>query len=190
MAEMRFLGRFFVNLSSGRRSRRRYDWVRAQLRLPPGSEILEVGCGNGDLAARMAEGFALARCVAVDLDPRQVAAARRTLARRYPEGAPAAIEIREADMTRLPFPPASFDAVLAFEALHHAGPDHHDFERVSDALGEIDRVLRTGGALVYEDFVHTDRLRAWLTEHGYAIGPVVRRRRRESVIARKPLLRS
>ncbi len=186
MAEMNAVGRFFVNAFSARRSRRRYAWIRAQLTLPPGSTILEVGCGNADLAARMTDGFAPVRCVAVDLEPRQIEAARQNLARRYPAGAPAALELRAADMLGLPFPPAQFDAVLAFEALHHAGPDHHDFERIAGALAEIDRVLRPGGVLVYEDFVRTDRLQSWLAGHGYAIGPVLRRRRHESAIARKP----
>ena len=89
-------------------------------------------------------------------------------------------------MVHLPFPPAAFDAVLAFESLHHAGPDHHDFDRVRDALAEIDRVLRPGGAPLYEDFVRTDRLRSWRTDHRYAIGAVVRCHRHDGVIARTP----
>ena len=185
MTEMNRVSRFFVNLSSGRRSRRRYLWVRKHVSLPEGATCLEIGCGNGDFALRFVEGFRPSRLVATDLDPRQIDAARRHLTERTRTGLPPALELRRADMLELPFPSASLDATFAFTAIHHASPRHRDFTKVPVALGEIDRTLKAGGLLVYEEIVHKERIRGWLTEHGYSVLAMDRRWTRESVIARK-----
>ncbi|MGA7861795.1 MAG: class I SAM-dependent methyltransferase [Thermoplasmata archaeon] len=186
MAEMNAIARFFVNTFTGRVNQRRYRWLSANLRLPAHAICLEIGCGNGDLAARILDGLAPARYVATDLDPNQMDVARRHLARHYPQGLPAALELREADMLQLPFPGASFDVVFAFTVLHHASPAHRDFTRVPLALSEISRVLRPLGSLVYEEFFHKDAIRAWLQEHDYALAAVGHRWNRETVIAVKP----
>ena len=83
----------------------RYRWLTANLRLPSHASCLEIGCGNGDLAARIIDGLSPARYVATDLDPQQIQAARRHLARRYANGLPPTLELRTANMLELPFPP-------------------------------------------------------------------------------------
>lgn len=185
MAEMNRVSRFFVNRSSARRHARIYDWVRANLSLPAGAACLEIGCGKGDMAARIVDAFGPARYVATDLDPRQLEAAKQNLAKRYPAGLPAAVELRTADMLDLPFPDASFDAVFAFVAIHHASPRHRDFANMPRALSEIDRVLKPKGSLVYEEIEHKEKIRRWLEERGYALSVVQRGLKRESVIASK-----
>jgi hypothetical protein len=69
MAEMNRVSRFFVNRSSARRNARIYDWVRANLSLPAGAACLEIGCGNGDMAARLVDGFRPARYIATEPRP-------------------------------------------------------------------------------------------------------------------------
>ncbi len=186
MAEMNRISRFFVNRSSARRNTRIYEWIRANLSLPPGATCLEIGCGGGDMAARLVDGFRPARYVATDLDSRQLDAAREALAKRYPNSLPVALELRTADMLALPFPDASFDAVFAFVAIHHASPKHRDFANVPRALSEIDRVLRPVGSLVYEEIEHKEKIRQWLVDHRYALTSIQRNWKRESVLALKP----
>lgn len=186
MAEMNAVSRFFVNTLQGRRNSRLLEWLRTTLTLPAGAACLEIGCGNADMAARIVEGLQPARYVATDLDPRQVETARRHLAARYAHGMPPPLELRSENMLRLPFPDASFDVAFAFSAIHHASADHHDFTNVPRALREIDRVLRPGGALAYEEIIHKDAIRAWLQEHGYRLEATARRWTRETVVARKP----
>ncbi len=181
MAEMPRLARWFVNRSSSRRSARRYAWLRADGALADRSVCLEIGAGNGEFARRVVDGMHPARFVATDLDARQIDAARRHLGRYYPAGIPATLELHVADMRALPFPDGAFDAVFAFTSIHHAGPVHRDFAEVPRALGEIDRVLRAGGVLVYEEFLHLERIRNWLTDHGYRIDRLRRRFRHEWV---------
>ena len=185
MAEMNAISRFFVNTFEARRNARLYGWLAANLSLPAGAVCLEVGCGNGNMAALIVDGMAPARYVATDLDPRQIESARRHLAARYPEGVPPRLELRPADMLGLPFPDASFDVVFAFVAIHHASPDHHDFTGVPRALGEIDRVLRPGGILAYQEFVHKEGIRAWLLARGYRLQASARGWTREAAVFSK-----
>jgi len=185
MVEMNRVSRWFVNHVKSRANARLYSWIQAHLVLPPEAVCLEVGCGNANMAIRIMEGLGPARLVATDLDLEQIAAAERRIREHYPEGAPRGLELRAADMTRLPFPDVGFDAVFAFAALHHAGTSHRDASRLPEALAEIDRVLRPEGFLVYEEFLHKERLHAWLTDHHYSIEAARRRWRREVVVARK-----
>ncbi len=186
MAEMGRISRFFVNRFNARRSARVFGVIRDRAAVPAQASWLEVGCGNGDLASRIVDGLQPAKYVGTDLDPHQLDAARDHLAERYPSGLPPALEFREADMLHLPFADGSFDAVVAIVSIHHASPNHHDPVNVPPALAEIDRVLRPGGVLVYEEFLHKDVIRAWLAEHGYAASVVDRGVKRESVVAGKP----
>ena len=179
------ISRFFVNRFNARRNARIYVWIRGNASLPAAAACLEIGCGNGDLASRIVDGFQPSRYVATDLDPRQLDAAREHLAKNYPSGIPPALELREADMLHLPFDGGSFDAVLAVVSIHHASPNHHDPANVPRALAEVDRVLRPGGVLVYEEILHKEIIRTWLTSHGYALNGIQRGFKRESVAARK-----
>jgi ubiquinone/menaquinone biosynthesis C-methylase UbiE len=92
-------------------------------------DVLEVGCGPGEAAERIARELG-ARVVAVDLSPRMVELARAR-----------AVDARVGDVQDLQFPDESFDCALAAWVLFHPA----DLER---ALSELARVLRPGGRLV------------------------------------------
>ncbi len=186
MPEMNRFARFFVNRSAARRAKGRYRWIREHVPVPEGAACLEIGCGNGEFCARFVAGYRPARYVATDVDPFQLAEANRTLRRRFSGNLPRGVGVEKADMLALPFPERSFDVVLTFVALHHAGPAHRDFARVPLALSQIDRVLRPGGCLIYAEILHKDAIRRWLADHGYSIVEIEHRFRVESVAARKP----
>lgn len=186
MVEMNRVSRWFVNHVKGRANSRLYAWVHDHLTLPPASICLEVGCGNGNMAVRIMDGMGPSRLVATDIDPQQLQAANRFIQGHYATGVPSGLELRPADMLRLPFPDRGFDAVFAFSTLHHAGSSHRDPSHLPEALAEIDRVLRPDGYLAYEEFLHKDRLRDWLLGHGYTVTAQDRHWRRELLVARKP----
>ena len=90
---------------------------------------LDVGCGDGMLARRLAEHSA--EVTGIDRDPRMIA-----LARAQPQER---VQFIEADFLAHPFQPDSFDFVCANTSLHHM-----DF---AAALTAMARVLRPGGRL-------------------------------------------
>jgi ubiquinone/menaquinone biosynthesis C-methylase UbiE len=186
MPEMNAVSRFFVNLSASRRARRTLRWLRSGVSVPASARCLELGCGNAAFALRFVDAFHPAEYVATDFDDRQLEEARRSVARVYPGRPPTGLSLRTADMLDLPDDPATFDLVFAFVSIHHTGTSHHDPSQVGRALTGIDRVLRPGGLLVYQEFLHTKLIRSWLAERGYAIEREKRRFRLESVVARKP----
>jgi ubiquinone/menaquinone biosynthesis C-methylase UbiE len=103
-----------------------------------GRDILEVGCGSGKVLQRLVElGAEPARCVGLDLLPERIAVAREAL--------PAA-RFCCANAERLNFDDHTFDFVVAstlFSSLW-------TIDRV--VAGEMTRVLKPGGAIIYYDF--------------------------------------
>ncbi|HEY3016670.1 MAG TPA: class I SAM-dependent methyltransferase [Nocardioides sp.] len=92
--------------------------------------ILEVGCGTGDFAARMQLACPEAELVATDQSERFV---ELTASR--------GLNARWADVQELPFAANSFDVVAAMWMLYHV-------PNLDRALAEVRRVLRPGGLFV------------------------------------------
>ncbi len=105
--------------------------------------VLEVGCGTGAFAERLAADSPQATVIATDQSARFV---ELTAAR--------GVDARPADVQDLPFADASFDLVAAMWMLYHV-PD------LDRGLAEIRRVLRPGGRLlaVTNGEAHTADLR-------------------------------
>jgi SAM-dependent methyltransferase len=125
------------------------------LGITPGERVLDIGCGSGavtrTLARRVAPG---GRAVGMDASAALLEVARE-LANKA--GLGATIEFKEGDCRALPFPDASFDAVVAATTLSHV-PDP------ARALAEMVRVTRPGGRVGVFDvdgdltlFAHPDR---------------------------------
>jgi 2-polyprenyl-3-methyl-5-hydroxy-6-metoxy-1,4-benzoquinol methylase len=93
------------------------------------TRVLEVGCGWGELAERLARDTG-ATVVAIDSSQRMVELARER-----------GVDARLADVQHLPFADGGFDVVVAAWMLYHVP----DLER---GVGELARVLRPGGRLV------------------------------------------
>ena len=97
---------------------------------------LDVGCGDGMLALRLAE--RCAEVTGIDRDDRMIALARERERARTPEH-PARVNFVAADFLACPLADESFDFVCANTSLHHM-----DF---AAALTAMARVLRPGGRL-------------------------------------------
>src|ERR1700732_2284100 len=111
------------------------------LDLSPGKTLLDVACGAGGPALRIAAATGCS-VVGIDIHEHAVTTARslavqRALAERA--------EFRSTDATGpLPFPDASFDAITCIDAINHF-PDR---PRV---IAEWARLLRPGGRLLFTD---------------------------------------
>jgi SAM-dependent methyltransferase len=119
--------------SDARPSATRRRWLARALELiPPGADVLELGCGAGvPMTRALAAGR---RVTGVDISARQIELARAAV----PEAA-----FVQADMTALELAPASFDAVVAFYSLTHV--PRADLPALLDA---VHRWLRPGGVLI------------------------------------------
>jgi SAM-dependent methyltransferase len=107
-------------------------WYQATLlrRLPtPCHRVLDVGCGAGAFAVRLADHAG--EVIAVDRSPAMVAAARARV--------PPNVTVVEDDVMRMALPDAGFDAIVSIAALHHLP--------LEPALSKLAGALRPGGVL-------------------------------------------
>jgi SAM-dependent methyltransferase len=126
--------------------------------LRAGMRVLDCGCGPGSITIGLAAAVAPGQVVGIDVDPRQIAAARALAAQ---EGV-ANVVFGAGSVYDLPFPDASFDAVFANAVLFH-------LRDPLAALRQMRRVLKPDGVVGIRDpepgsevvAPPTPRLRRW-----------------------------
>jgi SAM-dependent methyltransferase len=120
-----------------------YDSVAADVAAAAraGGQILDVGCGPGHLANRLARDHRL-EVTGLDLDPAMIERARANA--EHAVSAERRPTFVVGGVAALPFPDGSFDLVVSSLSMHHwADP--------AGGLAEIGRVLRPAGrALVWD----------------------------------------
>jgi SAM-dependent methyltransferase len=102
--------------------------------LPRSGRVLEVGCGTGGLLAS-------ASSRGIDIEGVDVALRWLVVALRRLDDRGLSVPLVAASAERLPYPDASFDALVADSVLEH-------LDDPASALREWSRVLRPGGKLV------------------------------------------
>ena len=119
--------------SDARPSAVRLRWLAKALeRIPPGTDVIDLGCGAG---VPMTRALAAERHVTgVDISARQIELARAAV----PEAT-----FVQADMTALDLAPESLDAVVAFYSLTHIPRAD-----LPDLLAAVYGWLRPGGVLI------------------------------------------
>lgn len=124
------------------------DFVHAMVRwggldkLPPGTTVLDVGCGIGGSSRILARDYGFA-VTGITISPQQVERAQQLT----PEGISAQFVVDDA--MAISFPDASFDVVWSIEAGPHM-PDKAVFAK------ELMRVLKPGGIMVMADWNQRD----------------------------------
>lgn len=99
-----------------------------------GKKLLEIGCGLGTDLLQFARGGAFV--TGIDLTPRSIDLVKH---RFELYGLP--VDALVADAEHLPFPSDSFDVVYSFGVLHHT-------PNTQQAINEVNRVLKPGGAMI------------------------------------------
>jgi SAM-dependent methyltransferase len=98
---------------------------------PPGSRVLEAGCGVGAQTVTLVANSPEARFTCIDVSPESLAAAAAKV-----DGP----EFLQADIFELPFEPDSFDHVFVCFVLEH-------LSQPVEALRAVQRVLKPGGTI-------------------------------------------
>lgn len=109
----------------------------------PGDRILDVGCGNGTPAIRLAQACDV-EVVGISVSERQVARGNERAAEL---GLADRVRFERVDAMRLPYEAESFDGAWAIESMFHM-PDK------AQVMSGVARVLRSGGRFPIADLVH------------------------------------
>jgi 2-polyprenyl-3-methyl-5-hydroxy-6-metoxy-1,4-benzoquinol methylase len=119
--------------------------------IPPGSRVLDVGCGAGLLLLAGASSGRVASGCGVDISEPALHAARSALAQI---GKAAAITFQPAAAHDLPDGP--FDVVTLVDVMHHVAPaEQRDFFAAAASR------VRPGGILLYKDMCANPWWKAW-----------------------------
>jgi SAM-dependent methyltransferase len=112
------------------------ELLHGDTRYPPGSAVLEAGCGVGAQTAILARNSPGARFTCVDLSAESLAAARA----RFRAEAAGDVTFQQADIFELPFPEEHFDHVFLCFVLEH-------LSKPAAALASLRSRLKPGGTL-------------------------------------------
>lgn len=110
--------------------------------LAPEHHVLDVGCGTGSLAISASRRLGPGSVSGTDISEPMLARARAKARRKGRD-----IAFRQVDACDLPFETDSFDRVLMTTVLHMVPAS-----RRPDCIGEMARVLRSGGRALIVDY--------------------------------------
>jgi ubiquinone/menaquinone biosynthesis C-methylase UbiE len=114
------------------------------LSISPGDNVLDVGCGTGNMAIRLARCYPQVRVTGVDLSPGMINVAQSKSCSIVN------VSFMIAAVEHLPLTSASFDLVLSTLSFHH-------WSDTQAGLAECHRVLKPGGRLIVVDITGDSR---------------------------------
>lgn len=113
--------------------------ARTRALITPAARVLELGCGTGTAALRLAD--AAQSYLATDISAGMIAIAQEKLEASRQSGFSAALDFRQATADTLMREKVTFDVVLGFSYLHLAG-------RLPAVLTDIRSLLMPGGLFI------------------------------------------
>lgn len=128
-------------------------------------QVLDLGCGRGLLLIGAAKRLTSGKATGVDIWQSEDLSGNKpeaTLENARLEGVGARVEVKSADMRKLPFPDGSIDVVVSRAAIHNL----YSAEDRATAVQEAARVLRLGGQALIDDIRHHKEYAATFAANG------------------------
>ncbi len=128
--------------------------------------VVDIGCGRGQLLNAAARLLPNGRAIGIDSWQSKDQSGNRpeaTLSNARAEGVDGRVEIRTADMRRIPLSDGAADAVISNMAVHNI-PDRQGRD---EAVREMARILKAGGQVALADLRAVDEYAQTLRELGW-----------------------
>lgn len=126
-------------------ARQLHPFLLSQLAQIPHSQVLDLGCGTGELLTSLLGRWPDCRCAGLDLSEKMLQTARNKLGSRA--------ELVLGDAAALPFADGRFDAVICCDSFHH-------YPQPEQVLEQVARVLQPGGVFLLADCTAPGPVRA------------------------------
>ena len=143
------------------------DRVVQSLAIRGDETALDIGCGRGLLLNGIAAHLTTGKAYGVDIWNEQDLSGNThdaVMQNAQSEGTAEKIEVKNADMRKLPFEDSSFDIIVSSMAIHNL----RDETERQKALSEIARVARDNCKIVILDFKYVDDYRNILANNGFS----------------------
>jgi SAM-dependent methyltransferase len=130
--------------------------------------VLDVGCGRGLMLVGAAKRLTTGRATGIDIWQAEDLSGNcpeATLENAEREGVRERVEVKTADMRKLPFDDAAFDVVVSCAAIHNL----YDAGDRAQAIREIARVLKPGGRALIDDIRHFAEYARVFGAEGFAV---------------------
>ena len=130
--------------------------------------VLDVGCGRGLMLIGAAKRLTTGLATGIDIWQAEDLSGNRpegTLENAEREGVRERVEVKTADMRKLPFDDATFDVVVSCAAIHNL----YEAGDRAQAIREIARVLKPGGRAVIDDIRHFAEYARVFGAEGFAV---------------------
>jgi arsenite methyltransferase len=128
-------------------------------------QVLDVGCGRGLLLIGAAKRLTTGKATGIDIWQTEDLSGNKmeaTLENAKREGVADRVEIKTADMRKMPFADGTFDVIVSRAAIHNL----YSADDRTAAIREIARVLKAGGAAVIDDIRHPAEYTATFEQSG------------------------